>query len=49
MLFDLATDPGQEHPISDEAVRARLCDHLVRLMKLNDAPPEYFERLGLNP
>jgi hypothetical protein len=47
VLFDLATDPGQEHPITDEAVQGRLCGHLVQLMKLNDAPPEYFERLGL--
>jgi arylsulfatase A-like enzyme len=49
VMFDLADDPGQERPITDAAVRARLCDHIVRLMKENDAPPEYFARLGLTP
>ncbi|MGK6311067.1 sulfatase [Variovorax sp. DT-64] len=47
VMFDLATDPGQEHPITDEAVHARLCREIARLMKQNDAPPEYFERLGV--
>jgi arylsulfatase A-like enzyme len=47
VMFDLATDPGQERPITDDAVRARLCDQIVRLMRQNDAPPEYFARLGL--
>ncbi|MDB5947515.1 MAG: sulfatase, partial [Ramlibacter sp.] len=49
VMFDLATDPGQEHPITDDAVHARLCGQLVRLMKQNDAPAEYFTRLGLRP
>ena len=47
LLFDLQADPGQEHPIQDPAVEARMVEHLVRLMKENDAPPEQFERLGL--
>ncbi|NML47121.1 sulfatase [Ramlibacter sp. G-1-2-2] len=47
VMFDLASDPGQEHPINDAAVHARLCGEIARLMKQNDAPPEYFERLGL--
>jgi arylsulfatase A-like enzyme len=47
VMFDLENDPGQEHPIADEAVHARLCREIVRLMKQNDAPPEYFARLGL--
>jgi arylsulfatase A-like enzyme len=47
VMFDLANDPGQEHPITDAAVHSRLCREMVRLMKQNDAPPEYFERLDL--
>jgi hypothetical protein len=48
LLFDLQADPGQEHPIQDPAVEKRMIDHLVRLMRGNDAPPEQFVRLGLD-
>ncbi len=48
MLFDLAADPGQETPIDDQAVEKTMIDHMVRLMKENDAPPEQFERLALD-
>ena len=47
MLFDLETDPQQEHPIDDPEIEARMIALLVDLMKANDAPPEQFERLGL--
>jgi chorismate mutase len=47
LLFDLETDPKQEHPIRDPDVERRMVDHLIRLMKENDAPSEQFERLGL--
>ena len=47
MLFDLESDPGQEHPIDDPEVEKIMIEHLVRLMKENDAPPEQFQRLGL--
>lgn len=47
VLFDLASDPGQLKPMEDAAITACLQDHIVRLMRLNGAPPEYFERLGL--
>ncbi len=47
MLFDLADDPKQLNPIDDTAVEERMIEHLVRLMKENDAPEEQFERLGL--
>ena len=47
LLFDLQTDPQQEHPLQDPAVEAHMIEHLVRLMRENDAPPEQFERLGL--
>jgi len=47
MLFDLASDPKQEHPLDDAGAERRMIDHLVRLMKVHDAPAEQFERLGL--
>lgn len=47
LLFDLETDPQQEHPITDEAVERRMIEHLMALMEANDAPAEQYERLGL--
>ena len=47
LLFDLQTDPLQEHPIQDPAVEARMIEHLLRLMQANDAPAEQYERVGL--
>jgi arylsulfatase A-like enzyme len=47
LLFDLQTDPGQEHPMKDPAVEQMMVDHLTREMRASDAPPEQFERLGL--
>ena len=48
LLFDLETDPGQEHPLEDPDVERRMTGHLVKSMVENDAPPEQFERLGLD-
>ena len=47
VLFDLATDPGQERPLQDPAVEARLASLMHELMAANDAPPEAFARIGL--
>lgn len=47
MLFDTSNDPGQLTPITDPAVEERMIRLMVKLMKDNDAPPEQFERLGL--
>jgi len=47
MLFDLQSDPGQEHPIQDTAVEERMLGHMVRLMQENDAPAEQYARLGV--
>ena len=47
LLFDLAADPRQEHPIHDPEIEARMCRLLVQLMQENDAPEEQFARLGL--
>jgi len=47
LLFDLEADPKQEHPISNEAIERKMIQHLLTLMKKNDAPSEQYERLGL--
>lgn len=48
-LFDLETDPGQEHPLQNPELEEKLCLELVRLMTDLEAPPDLFKRLGLNP
>ena len=48
-LYDLESDPGQEKPLADAAVEARMVDLMARLMRANHAPPEAFTRLGLTP
>lgn len=48
LLFDLAADPGQEHPLTEPAVEAALREALRNEMIRCDAPPEQFARLGLN-
>ena len=47
MLFDLKNDPGQNNSISDPDVEARFENELIRLMKINEAPPEAYRRLDL--
>ena len=47
LLFDLETDPHQENPLRDPVIEQMMINHMLRLMKANDAPPEQFERLGL--
>ena len=47
MLFDLASDPTQEHPLINDEVELQMIGLLVEWMRWNDAPPEQFERLGL--
>ncbi|MEN1990652.1 sulfatase [Paenibacillus hubeiensis] len=49
LLFDLETDPRQEHPIEDAQLEAKMVALLIRLMQENDAPIEQYERLGLEP
>lgn len=48
LLFDLQTDPGQNHPIQNAEVEARLAAMMAQLMRDNDAPAEQFTRLGLH-
>jgi hypothetical protein len=47
LLYDLASDPAQLHPIPDAIIENRMIKHLLRLMHENDAPLEQYERLGL--
>jgi arylsulfatase A-like enzyme len=47
VLFDLETDPGQERPLHDAAIEARIAAQMRALMAANDAPPEAFARIGL--
>lgn len=47
VLFDLSEDPHQNHPIDQPDIERKMIEHMVRLMRENDAPPEQFERLGL--
>lgn len=45
VLYDLATDPGQERPIEGIEVKRRLKRALFSLMAENDAPPEAIKRM----
>ncbi|MCB9151419.1 MAG: sulfatase [Caldilineaceae bacterium] len=47
LLYDLANDPNQEHPLDDAAAETRMIDLMVKLMAENDAPAEQYTRLGL--
>jgi arylsulfatase A-like enzyme len=47
LLFDLETDPGQEHPLIDDEVELRMLRLLAQLMHDHDAPRSQFERLGM--
>jgi hypothetical protein len=47
LLYDLETDPYQEHPIQDETIERRMIAQMVELMRLNDAPIDQYQRLGL--
>ncbi len=46
-LFDLETDPGQETPIDDPAVVARLTEEIIRHLDMHDAPGDAYRRYGL--
>jgi len=47
VLFDLETDPDQEHPLLDDEVELRMIGLLLDAMRANEAPPSQYERLGL--
>lgn len=48
LLYDVADDPQQLQLLDDPAVEQQMVDHLLRLMRENDAPAEQYERLGLS-
>ncbi|MCB9135113.1 MAG: sulfatase [Anaerolineales bacterium] len=47
LLFNIKTDPMQEHPINDEALTKKMCEKLTALMRQANAPDEQFIRIGL--
>ena len=47
LLFDLASDPAQEHPLKDEQLEEQMTEKMLQLMQENDCPEEQYERLGL--
>lgn len=47
LLFDLAVDPAQGHPIQDDALELQMLRLLARRMHESDAPRSQFDRLGM--
>ncbi len=47
VLYDLLNDPGQQHPLRDEALLGAFEEALSCLMQQEDAPAEQWLRLGL--
>jgi hypothetical protein len=47
LLYDVENDPQQTAPLQDTGIEQMMRDHLIRLMRENDSPPEQFKRLGL--
>lgn len=47
LLYDIVNDSAQEQPIQDDAIETRMVTAMSRLMAMNDAPTEQFERIGL--
>lgn len=47
LLFDLETDPAQEHPLDDPAQELRMLRLLAQLLRENDAPESQYARLGI--
>lgn len=47
LLFDVKGDPGELHPVEDEAVVKRMTEAMRQEMRKNDCPAEQFERVGI--
>lgn len=47
LLFDISTDPSQEHPLNDTEIENKMISLMQKLMQENHAPEEQFLRLGL--
>ncbi|MDF2513100.1 MAG: sulfatase [Herbinix sp.] len=46
-LFNLRTDPRQEHELRDVEIETKMANLLVLAMKENESPAEQFDRIGL--
>jgi arylsulfatase A-like enzyme len=46
-LYDLETDPGQDHPLQNREIEADMANMMWDLMTSTDAPAEAFSRLDL--
>ncbi|MBF0997960.1 MAG: sulfatase, partial [Lachnospiraceae bacterium] len=47
LLFDIEEDYEQEKPLQDKELEEHCLEQMKRCMKLHDAPPEQYERLGI--
>ena len=47
LLYDVVADPQQQNPIDDAEQEQRLLSAMVEMMTEMDAPPEQYERLGI--
>ncbi|WP_106401271.1 sulfatase-like hydrolase/transferase [Actinocorallia populi] len=47
LLYDLENDPEQRTPLIDDDLELRMATLLTRLLRIEEAPPEQYERLGL--
>lgn len=47
LLFDLASDPDQLHPLDDDEVELLMASRLCRALRASQAPLSQFQRLGL--
>ncbi len=47
-LYDLVADPGQQVPLADAGREERMVAAMAALMRAADAPPEAFDRIGLD-
>jgi hypothetical protein len=47
LLFDLQADPQQLQSLNDPNIEQMMIAHLKEQLRLNDAPPEQYVRLGL--
>ena len=47
LLFDLETDPEQEHPINNVEIEKMMIEKMRRLMEENEAPLEQYQRVGI--
>jgi arylsulfatase A-like enzyme len=46
LLFDIASDPAQNHPIKDEQIERRMEKHMTEMLKEGDAPAELYPFYG---